>query len=193
MQSDRPRVAESATTNAETNKTNETFSRGYRAWLLFVLLLVNLLNLADRQGLAAVVPALKVDLRLSDTELGLIQGLGFAIFYTLLGLPIARLSERYSRARIIAVSIAVFSTFGALASAARNFAMLLLCRIGVGMGDAGAIGPPLYSLLGDHYPAGKRGAATTMIWLGAPLGALAGAAIGGWTAQHAEWRTWFVV
>jgi MFS family permease len=132
------------------------FTRGYRAWMLLILMLMNALNLADRQGLAAVAPALKRDLHLTDTELGLIQGLGFAIFYTLLGLPIARLSERYSRARIIAVSIAVFSTFGALASQVRSFAMLLLCRIGVGMGDAGAIGPPLYSLLGDHYPGLRR-------------------------------------
>jgi hypothetical protein len=67
------------------------FTRGYRAWMLFILTLMNALNLADRQGLAAVAPALKRDLHLTDTELGLIQGLGFAIFYTLLGLPIARL------------------------------------------------------------------------------------------------------
>src|ERR1700722_3100628 len=111
MQSDRPRVAESATTNPEFDKTSETFSRGYRAWLLFVLMLVNLLNLADRQGLAAVVPALKVDLRLSDTQLGLILGLGFAIFYTLLGLPIARIAEHHNRSRIVALSSAIFSAF----------------------------------------------------------------------------------
>jgi predicted MFS family arabinose efflux permease len=170
----------------------QEFTRGYRAWMLFILMLMNALNLADRQGLAAVAPALKRDLHLSDTELGVIQGLGFAIFYTLLGLPIARLSEHHNRARIIAASIAIFSVFGGLASQIRSFAMLLLCRIGVGIGDAGAIGPPLYSLLGDHYPAGKRGSATTVIWLGAPIGALAGAAIGGWTAQHAAWRMWFV-
>jgi predicted MFS family arabinose efflux permease len=169
----------------------EEFTRGYRAWMLFLLMLMNALNLADRQGLAAVAPALKRDLHLSDTELGVIQGLGFAIFYTLLGLPIARLAERSSRARIIAVSIAIFSGFGALASQARTFLLLLLCRIGVGIGDAGAIGPPVASLLGDHYPAGKRGSAITVVWLGAPIGALAGAAIGGWTAQHADWRLWF--
>ena len=68
----------------------DEFTRGYRAWMLFILMLMNALNLADRQGLAAVAPALKRDLHLSDTELGVIQGLGFAIFYTLLGLPIAR-------------------------------------------------------------------------------------------------------
>jgi predicted MFS family arabinose efflux permease len=160
--------------------------------MLFMLMLMNALNLADRQGLAAIAPALKRDLQLSDTELGVIQGLGFAIFYTLMGLPVARLAERYSRARIIGISIALFSGFGALASQARSFAMLLLCRIGVGIGDAGAIGPPVSSLLGDHYPAAKRASAVTVVWLGAPLGALAGAAIGGWTAQHADWRSWFV-
>ena len=170
----------------------EQFTRGYRAWMLFVLMLMNALNLADRQGLAAVAPVLKRDLHLSDTELGVIQGLGFAIFYTLLGFPIARLSERRNRAKIIAASIAIFSVFGGLISQVRSFSTLLLCRIGVGIGDAGAIGPPLYSLLGDHYPAGKRASATTVIWLGAPIGALAGSAIGGWIAQHAQWRMWFI-
>jgi predicted MFS family arabinose efflux permease len=171
---------------------SDEYSRGYRAWMLFILMMMNALNLADRQGLAAVAPIIKRDLHLSDTELGVIQGLGFAIFYTLLGFPIARLSERYNRARIIAVSIAVFSAFGGLISQVRSFSALLLCRIGVGMGDAGAIGPPLYSLLGDHYPAGKRGGATTVIWLGAPIGAFAGAAIGGFTAQNGNWRNWFI-
>jgi MFS family permease len=70
--------------------------------------------------------------------------------------------------------------------------MLLLCRIGVSIGDAGAVGPPLYSLLGDHYPPGRRGAATTLVWLGAPIGALTGAVGGGWIAQHGQWRDWFV-
>jgi len=160
--------------------------------MLFLLMFMNVLNLADRQGLAAVVPALKRDLHLSDTELGVIQGLGFAIFYSLLGLPIARLSERRSRTRIIAASIALFSVCGALISQVRTFALLLLCRVGVSIGDAGAVGPPLYSLLGDHYPAGRRGAATTIVWLGAPIGALAGSACGGWIAQHGQWRDWFI-
>jgi len=170
----------------------QEFTRGYRAWMLFLLMLMNVMNLADRQGLAAIAPALKRDLGLTDTELGVIQGLGFAIFYTLLGLPIARLAERWNRARIIAISIAVFSGFVALASQARSFAMLLLCRIGVGMGDAGAVGPPVSSLLGDYYPAARRGSALSLVWLGAPIGALAGAVLGGWTAQHADWRLWFL-
>lgn len=177
-------------TKAGLIQKDESFSRGYRAWLLFVLLLVNLLNLADRQGLAAVVPALKVDLRLSDTQLGLILGLGFAIFYTLLGLPIARLAEHRNRARIVALSSAVFSAFVFLCSTSRSFAQLLLYRVGVGAGDAG-FGPPVASLLGDHYPERRRAAAMTIIWLGAPLGALSGSVIGGRMAQHGDWRLWF--
>jgi predicted MFS family arabinose efflux permease len=169
----------------------EWFSRGYRAWLLSILMLVNLLNLADRQGLAAVAPAIKLDLRLTDTQLGLILGLGFAIFYTILGLPIARLAEHYSRARIIAASAAVFAAFLFLCSKSRGFTQILLCRVGVGAGDAG-FGPPVASLLGDHYPERRRASALTVVWLGAPLGALSGSVLGGWIAQHADWRLWFV-
>jgi MFS family permease len=166
-------------------------TRGYRAWALFILMLLNALNVADRQGLAAVAPALKSDLRLTDTEMGLIQGLAFAIFHSLLGLPLARLAERRSRTRIVAASMALFACFSALAAQIRGFTALLVCRVGVSIGDAG-LGPPVSSLLGDHYPANRRASAMTIIWLGAPVGALLGSAVGGWTAQHSSWRNWFI-
>ena len=166
-------------------------TRGYRAWALFILMLLNALNVADRQGLAAVAPALKSDLRLTDTEMGLIQGLAFAIFHSLLGLPLARLAERRSRTRIVAASMALFACFSALAAQIRGFTALLVCRVGVSIGDAG-LGPPVSSLLGDHYPANRRASAMTIIWLGAPVGALLGSAVGGWTAQHSNWRNWFI-
>src|ERR1700753_2684032 len=140
-------------------------------------MLLNALNVADRQGLAAVAPALKGDLRLSDTDMGLIQGLAFAIFHTLLGLPIARLAERSSRTRIIAASIAIFAGFSAAAAQIRTFTALLMCRIGISIGDAG-LGPPVSSLIGDHYPAQRRVSAMTVVWLGAPVGALLGAILG---------------
>jgi MFS family permease len=172
-------------------RQSESFSLGYRAWLLSILMLVNLLNLADRQGLAAVAPAIKLDLKLTDTQLGLILGLGFAIFYTLLGLPLARMAEHYSRVRIIAISAAVFAAFLFLCSRACGFTQILLYRVGVGAGDAG-FGPPVASLLGDHYPERRRASVMTIVWLGAPLGALSGSMLGGWIAQHADWRLWFV-
>jgi MFS family permease len=109
----------------------------------------------------------------------------------LLGLPLARLAERRSRTRIVAASMAMFACFSALASQIRGFTALLVCRVGVSIGDAG-LGPPVSSLLGDHYPANRRASATTIIWLGAPVGALLGSAIGGWTAQHSNWRNWFI-
>lgn len=168
------------------------FTKGYRAWLLFLLAVINMLNLADRQGMASSAPALKADLHLSDTQLGIIQGFGFAVFYTLLGLPIARLCERRSRTRIVALGVGAFAICVALCSQARNFAHILLARIGVGVGDA-AFATPVGSLTGDHYPPHKRTVATTLVWLGGPVGALVGSAGGGMIVQGFGWRTWFIV
>jgi predicted MFS family arabinose efflux permease len=142
--------------------------------------------------MAAVAPAIKRDLALSDTELGMILGLGFAIFFSLLALPVARLAEHHSRTRIIAAAAAVFGVALALCSQAGNFWQFLLVRIGVGSGESG-LGPPVASLIGDHYPKEKRASATTLIWLGAPVGAVAGAVLGGWFAQYEGWRLWFMV
>ena len=166
------------------------FSRVYLLWLLTVLLLVNALNLADRQGLAVSAPAIKHDLMLSDTQLGLLQGLGFAIFFSLLALPIARLAEHKSRTRIIAISVGVLGVMLSLCGTAKNFWQFLLFRIGVGVGDAG-FGPPVASLTGDHYPTDKRASVNSIIWLGAPVGAVVGSVLGGWCAQNLGWRVWF--
>jgi predicted MFS family arabinose efflux permease len=169
----------------------QTFSRSYRAWLLTILLVSNALNLADRLGMAAVSQPIKVELRFTDAQMGLIQGLGFAILYTLLGLPIARLAEHTNRTRIIAGSLAVFGAMVWLCSTATSFARLLLFRVGVSVGDAG-FGPPVASLVGDHYPMEKRASAMSIIWLGAPLGVVVGSTLGGWMAEHVSWRAAFV-
>ncbi len=168
------------------------FSRGYRAWLLFMLVLISALNLADRQGLAASSQALKVDLKFSDSLMGLLQGFPFAVFYTLMGLPLARLAEHRSRTRIIAACVGLFGVMATLCSTAQGFGRLLLCRIGVGIGDGG-FGPPVASLVGDHYPMSRRASAMAVIWLGAPLGVVIGSVMGGWLAQHYGWRSTFIV
>ena len=165
-------------------------SKGYRTWMLFVLLLVNVLNLADRQGIAATAPAFKAELHLTDGQLGLVQGFGFAIFYALFSLPLALMADRINRARIISACIGVFAGFAALCGLAQTFWQMMLFRIGIGSGDAG-FGPPVSSLLGDYYPPSKRTSATTVIWLGAPIGAVTGAVLGGWFAQNLGWRSWF--
>ncbi|MGC1459380.1 MAG: MFS transporter [Steroidobacteraceae bacterium] len=179
------------TTPAPDESSPPLFSRGYRAWLLFILVLISALNLADRQGLAASSQALKVDLKFSDSEMGLLQGLPFAIFYTLMGLPLARLAEHRSRTRLIAACVGLFGIMATLCSTAHGFGRLVLFRIGVGIGDGG-FAPPVGSLIGDHYPMSRRASAMAVIWLGAPLGVVAGSVIGGYLAEHYGWRTTFI-
>src|SRR3984885_10441742 len=172
--------------------TTPQYSRGYRAWMLAMLVLISALNLADRQGLAASSQALKLDLKFTDSEMGLIQGLPFAIFYTLMGLPLARLAERRSRTRIIAACVGLFGVMATLCSTAQGFGRLLLFRVGVGIGDGG-FAPPVASLVGDHYPMSRRASAMAIIWLGAPLGVVPGSVMGGWLAQHYGWRRTFML
>lgn len=178
------------TTTTETFHKPEEFSRAYRGWLLVVLLLINALNLADRQGVAISAPAIKHDLLLTDTQLGMLQGLAFAIFFSLVALPIARMAEHGNRTRIVSLSVGVLGLALAACGVAQNFWQMILCRIGVGSGDAGA-GPPVASLVGDHYPAEKRASVNSLIWLGAPLGAVVGSVVGGIFAQSIGWRYWF--
>jgi predicted MFS family arabinose efflux permease len=127
----------------------QLYSRSYRAWMLTVLLAMNALNLADRQCMAAVSQAIRLDLRITDAQMGILQGFGFAIFYSLFGLAIARAAEHFSRTRIIAASIGLFGVMVSACSTAMSFGRLLLFRVGVGVGDAG-FGPPVASLIGDH-------------------------------------------
>ena len=174
------------------NAVGQVYSKGYRAWLLTVLMAMNALNLTDRQLMASMSQAIKLDIRITDGELGIIQGFGFAIFYTFFGLAIARGAEHFSRTRIIAASIGLFGVMVSLCSTAQSFARLLLFRVGVGVGDAG-FGPPVASLIGDHYKMDRRAPAMAIIWLGAPLGAVTGAAFGGWMAEQHNWRTAFVI
>ena len=179
-----------ATAPAE-DTSRPLFSKGYRGWLLFILLLTNALNLADRQGLGASAQAIKLDLGLSDFQMGLVQGLAFAIFYSVLALPIARLAEHVSRTKIISGAVAIFGVMVSLCSRANSFWELLICRIGVGVGDAG-FAPPVGSLIGDHYGMKRRASAMSVIWLGAPVGVIFGSMLGGWMAEHVSWRASFI-
>jgi predicted MFS family arabinose efflux permease len=167
------------------------FTGGYRAWLLGVLLFTNVLNFSDRQGIAVLAQGIKQDLGLTDGQMGLVQGLAFALCYSLLALPLARLSEHHNRTRIIAAALAIFGLMVALCSRVHSFTQLLLCRVGVAIGDAG-LPPPSSSLVGDHYPVGRRASALSIIWLGAPAGVVAGATLGGALAQAHGWRAAFL-
>jgi len=163
----------------------------YRTWLVLVLLIVSVLNFADRAVLSVLAQAIKEDLKLTDTDLGMLQGLGFAILYSILGLPLGWLAERVSRTRLIAICVTVWSLMSAVCGFASSFVGMLLCRVGVGVGEAG-FQPAAASLLADHFGAHRRASALAIIALGAPFGFLIGQSIGGWVAAEWGWRAAFV-
>jgi MFS family permease len=168
------------------------FSEGYKRGVLGLLLLAYTFNFIDRTIINTIGQAIKVDLRLTDTELGLLGGMAFALCYTLLGIPIARLADRGNRVTIIAVSIAVWSAFTAACGIAQNFVQLLLMRVGVGVGEAG-LSPPAHSLISDYYEPNRRASALSVYGLGIPLGVMFGAVAGGWIADNFSWRMAFVL
>ncbi|WP_404712336.1 spinster family MFS transporter [Sphingomonas sp. MMS24-J13] len=165
---------------------------GERGWFLAVMLAVNLFAYADRMVVGAVAQAMKVDLGLSDKQIALLNGFAFALFYSMLGLPIARAAERASRTRIIAVAVFVWSIFATLSGLAGSFVQLLLFRVGVGVGEAG-FNPPVASLVSDLYRAGQRARAIAIIGLGGAIGPAMGAIGGGYIAQNGSWREAFIV
>jgi MFS family permease len=147
-------------------------------------------NFLDRQFLSVLAEPVKRDLHLSDTQLGLLTGLMFALFYTAFGIPVAALADRTNRVRIIAAACALWSLFTAACGFAGSFAALAAARIGVGVGEAGG-SPPSYSILSDYFPPERRGRALALYALGVPFGTLFGAASGGWIAAHFGWRAAF--
>ncbi|MBV8681725.1 MAG: MFS transporter [Caulobacteraceae bacterium] len=147
-------------------------------------------NFLDRQFLSVLAEPVKRDLHLTDTQLGLLTGLMFALFYTAFGIPVAVLADRSNRVRIVAAACTLWSLFTAACGFAGSFVVLAAARIGVGVGEAGG-SPPSYSILSDYFPPHRRGRALALYSLGVPFGSLFGAASGGWIAAHFGWRTAF--
>jgi len=168
------------------------FSDRYKAFVLSVLLLAYTLNFIDRTVLATIGIKVREDLHLTNAQMGIVGGLYFALTYTILGIPIARVAERVSRVGIIAVALVVWSGFTALCGTAGNFATLALYRFGVGIGEAGC-SPPSHSVISDYYEPKQRASALSIYAFGIPLGAMFGAALGGYLADWFGWRTAFWV
>lgn len=166
--------------------------RLYRSYALGLLMLIYVVNFVDRQVVSILAEPIKLDLQLADWQLGLMTGLAFAVLYTVLGLPIARIAERGDRPWIIAIAVAVWSGFTALSGMAQNFTHLILARIGVGVGEAGCT-PPALSLIADTVPKEQRASAVSVYMLGAPVGSLLGLALGGLIADAFGWRMAFVL
>jgi len=163
-----------------------------RYWALGVLLLVYIFNFVDRQIIGILAQPIKRDLGLTDTQLGLMGGIAFALFYTGLGIPIARLADRKSRVKIVAISLGLWSGFTALCGFASNFWQLFLARMGVGVGEAGGVAPS-YSLISDTFPPQERARAYAVFSFGIPIGSALGIFFGGWVAHAIDWRTAFII
>jgi predicted MFS family arabinose efflux permease len=161
----------------------------YGVWLLTI---IYMLNFVDRQIVNILAEPIKRDLGLADWQLGAMTGLGFAMFYTVLGIPMARLAERYHRGRIIAGCLVVWSGFTVACGMSTSFVQILMARIGVGVGEAGCT-PSAQSLIADSVPANKRASALGRFSMGVPVGSLAGLVLGGVVAQSYGWRAAFMV
>ncbi len=162
------------------------YSSPYRAYVLFILTLVYTFNFIDRQILVILQDSIKLDMGLSDSQLGLLGGTTFAIFYVTAGIPIARWADRSNRKNIVSVSLTIWSAMTAVSGLAMNFWQLALARIGVGIGEAGG-SPPAHSMISDYFPPEKRsfalGIYSTGVYIGITLGYLFGGVLGsmyGW-------------
>ena len=164
----------------------------YRWYVLALLTLVYTFNFVDRQVVVILQEQIRADLGLMDWQLGLLSGFVFAIFYSVLGLPIAHLSESVGRKRVVAVALAFWSVMTALSGAAQNFTHLLLLRIGVGVGEAGG-SPPSHSMISDIFPLRRRALALSIFSMGVYFGYLLAYGFGGWIAEGLGWRMTFVV
>ncbi|WP_426168405.1 spinster family MFS transporter [Sandarakinorhabdus sp. DWP1-3-1] len=162
--------------------------------LLWTLLVVYIFNFLDRQIVTILAEPIKRDLGLSDTQLGLMTGLAFALFYALLGIPIARYADRptSNRVGLISLSLVLWSGMTALCGMAQNFTQLLLARVGVGVGEAGCT-PAAHSLISDMVPRERRASAIAFYGLGIPIGGLIGMVLGGFLADTVGWRQAFLV
>jgi predicted MFS family arabinose efflux permease len=172
--------------------TTEAASVRERRWVLFLMAMVSVLNMADRQVLSIVIEPIKRELGISDLQIGALTGLSFAIFHVVACLPIAIWADRTVRRNIIALGVGLWSLLTLLTGFSRSFASMFVIRMGVGVGEATG-GPPAHSLLSDYYPPERRSGALSIMIFGAPVGAMLAFTVGGWVNEWYGWRMVFVL
>ncbi len=163
-----------------------------RSYVLFILVVVYTFNFIDRQIIGILAVPIKADLGLTDTQLGLMGGLAFALFYTGLGIPVAMAADRFSRTWIMTGALTIWSAMTAVCGLAQNFWQLFLARLGVGIGEAGGVAPA-YSLISDYFPQEQRARALSIYSFGIPIGSALGIVFGGLIASAIDWRVAFFV
>ena len=170
----------------------DRFGKGYRAWFLGLMVVASAVSVIDRTTILTLIQPIKADLHMTDADYGLLQGVGLALCYALFGLPLARLADTRNRMKLVAAAVGVFSIFAAFCGLVRSFGQLLLCRVVVGVGEAG-VQPPIISAISDLYPAQKRGTALAILSGNIGIGALVGPVVAGRLAEKYSWRLMFFI
>ena len=168
------------------HNNNNGYPSSARAWVTVAILMVAyVLSFVDRQILNLLVEPIRRDLMISDTQMSLLMGLSFALFYTVCGIPLGRVADTRSRRGLIAVGILFWSAATAACGMAKRYWQVLLCRIGVGVGEA-ALSPAAYSLIADSFPAERRATAISVYSMGVYLGSGLAFLVGGLVIQFAS-------
>ena len=176
----------------ETAKADQAASLPQRWYVLFIMMLVYTLSIADRYVISTVLEPIRIELHLSDGGVAFLSGFALAFFYVFMGLPMSWVADRYNRRNLLVFAVATWSVMTTLCGFARGYVDLMLARIGVGVGEAGGT-PPCNTIIADYFPADRRAMATTIFALGAPLGAALGSDIAHHVADVHGWRAAFYV
>ena len=160
-------------------------------YIVGVLTLVYVFNFVDRQIISVLQEPMRAELGLTDTQLGLLQGLTFALFYVTMGIPLARWADVGIRRDVVALAVGTWSVMTALCGVAQNFTQLLLARIGVGVGEAGG-SPPSHSIISDLFPPGRRALPLAIYSSGITFGVFLAYVFGAWVSDHFGWRSVFI-
>ena len=174
------------------NSQLESPSKAYKYYMLGILTLVYMFNFVDRQILSVLQEPIRAEFELNDTQLGLLQGITFALFYVTVGIPIARWADIGNRRNIVSLAVGTWSVMTSLTGFAQNFMQLLLIRIGVGVGEAGG-SPPAHSMISDLFKPDERARALAVYSSGITFGIFLAYVFGGWVSDNYGWRTVFIV
>jgi len=164
----------------------------YRGYVLAVFVLAYSFNFIDRYIMIILQEPIKAEFSLSDTQLGLLTGFAFAMFYVVCGIPLARLADKGNRRSIVSIAVVTWSFMTAISGIVTSYSQLLAARIGVAVGEAGG-SPPAHSIISDIFPKGSRATALGIYSIGINLGILFGYLLGGWINEYLGWRMAFIV
>ena len=184
--------SDSGSTAGAPRAARATFTPAYSSFVLAVLVLGYVVNVSDRAVLSVLIESIKHEFGTSDTLLGLLGGIAFALFYATLGIPIAAWADRSSRRNVLALCVTLWTVMTMMCGLATTFWWLLLARIGTAIGEAGGT-PPSHSLISDYFSLRQRATALSIYALGVPIGAMVGSYAGGWLNEFYGWRHAFIL